>query len=154
MSDIAPSYGNIRWLFLPCSDLAAMRRFYSELLGMQETSFKDEGSMNWLCYRCGTLDVVMTRHEAASERQAGWAEQPGWEGGSLAAVSWAVKLPEERFAEVVRKLASARVTAYFPQPSWQQDSYWSYPVHDPSGNTVELYCEPALRPDSTQWPSP
>jgi hypothetical protein len=34
---------------------------------------------------------------------------------------------------------------------WLLDCYWSFPVRDPMGNTVEVFAMPAERPEITEW---
>lgn len=139
---------NIRFIYQSCNDLLAMRRFYGELLGMQESSYK-EGK--WLVYQCEGFQFMIFPAGYEMLLQDGFAMQPGWSGGTTESISWSVAIPEEDFAATVLRLQAADIEAQFEQPTWQQDSYWSYPVRDPMGNTVEVYCNVAQRPASTEW---
>ncbi len=139
---------NIRFIYQSCNDLPAMRRFYGELLGMQEASYKEE---KWLVYQCDGFQFMIFPAGYNMLLQDGFAKQPGWEGGDMESISWSVAVPEEDFAATVQRLRELDVEAAFEDPQWQQDSYWSYPVRDPMGNTVEVYCNVARRPASTVW---
>ena len=63
--------------------------------------------------------------------------QPGWAGGTIAgAPSWSVQLDDEPFRAAVACLQAARIESFHEAPQWV--NYWSFPVTDPMGNTVEL----------------
>jgi hypothetical protein len=149
---MAVTSASIKWLYLHCHNLEAMRDFYVEQLGMQLGSYRNDEEWAWLTCKCGELELVVTPTKEPLPQQEGWAEQPGWEGGRLANMSFSVEIPEADFAATVIRLKEAAVPAFATKPMWCMDSYWSFPVKDPSGNTVEVYCMLAARPESTQWP--
>ena len=89
----------VKFLYVPCSDLAAMRRFYTDLVGLDEVYHSEDD-------------------------------------GRLPAISWSVTLTEETFPPAVSRLLAAGVASFGTEPVWR--GYWSFPVHDPMGNTVEV----------------
>ncbi|MCC7478087.1 VOC family protein [bacterium] len=149
MSRPAPRV-NIRFIYQSCNDIAAMRRFYTDALGMQEAHYK-EGPEGWLVYQCEGFQFMLFPSSYPMLLQDGFAQQPGWEGGILESISWSVAIPEADYAETIARVRESGAEAVFETPQWQQDSYWSYPVRDPMGNTVEVYCNVAVRPTSTTW---
>jgi catechol 2,3-dioxygenase-like lactoylglutathione lyase family enzyme len=154
MSDSTVSGGpraSIKFFYVSCSDLLAMRRFYSELLGLHEISFNDDEMGSWLAYQCDGFQFMIMPGETPVPVIEEWGVQPGWEGGTREGVSWSLEVPEANFAATVAKLAEAGAAAFAPKPGWQQDSYWSFPVRDPQGNTVEVFCTVKERPASTEW---
>ncbi|MCK6480721.1 MAG: VOC family protein [Planctomycetes bacterium] len=151
MPDPAPP-ARFRYHFNSCNDLGAMRRFYVELLGMRERSFRDGPDGAWLSVDGGGFEVMWFRSAAGLPVPAAFASQPGWEGGTAEASSWGLAIPEERFAGVWRSLRDAGVPLFRPVPEWRQDSYWGLSVLDPMGVTVEVYCAPRERPATTEWP--
>jgi catechol 2,3-dioxygenase-like lactoylglutathione lyase family enzyme len=142
----------IRFLFNVCNDVAAMRRFYVDVLGMQEAAFQDTPAWGWLSLQCDGFQAMWFRGAGKLPMPAEWASQPGWEGGTAEVASWGVEIPEERFAEVHRRLVAAGAPLFEPKPGWRQDSYWGLSVRDPAGATVEVYATPKTRPASTTWP--
>jgi hypothetical protein len=142
----------IRYLYLTCNDLLPMRRFYTELLGLTEGSFRNEGDYRWLTYRCGGFELMIFPDVNRVPVLSGWSAQPGWEGGTTPAPGWSVWVPFAEYAAVVERIRAAGVETFSPDPQWCQDSYWGWPLRDPMGNTVEVYSEPPARPSSTVWP--
>lgn len=132
---------SVRYLYLPCDDLPAMRRFYGELIGLDEIWFGD----GMVAFDCGGLQFTVFECNTAERVVAGWARQPGWEGGEAAAVSWSAEMTAESFAAAVGRLGTVGVDARWPEPRWV--GYWSFPVRDPMGNTVELTHPSDTEPD-------
>jgi catechol 2,3-dioxygenase-like lactoylglutathione lyase family enzyme len=135
------------------NDIDAMRHFYTDLVGLAEGSYRNDAQYGWLTYDCGGFEFMCFRTSQPLPVPEQFSAQPGWEGGQRLAISWSVSIPEAQFAEVVQRLKSDGVKCFAEQPLWAQDSYWSFPVLDPTGNTVELYCEVKERPASTEWPT-
>ena len=78
--------------------------------------------------------------------------QPGWEGGELDKISWAIEIPEDKFKEVYEKLKADKSVKFFKdKPDWRQESYWGISVLDPMGYTTEVYNSPKNKPESTTW---
>jgi len=142
----------INFIYNSCNDLTAMREFYSNLIGMNETSYR-EGEQGWLVYDCGGFQFMVFPAGYELPVLTDWGMQPGWEGGTLEVPSWSVEVPEPDFAATVQLLIDAGVPCFSDVPRWCQDSYWSFPVRDPMGNTVEVYTMPAVRPGATDWPA-
>ncbi len=69
---------------------------------------------------------------------AGWSRQLGWNGGTGSAPSWGVELDADGFRAAVDRVLDSRAGTWFDAPQWV--GYWSFPVRDPMGNTVELSC--------------
>jgi catechol 2,3-dioxygenase-like lactoylglutathione lyase family enzyme len=139
------------YIYVSCNDIAAMQRFYTGLLGFSEQSYSDEGEFKWLVCRCSGFELMFFPAATPLPVGEGWHAQPGWEGGDREGVSWSVLVPEEQFAETVRRLQSAGTPHFFDKPQWLQDCYWGFPVLDPMGNTVEVYTTPKERPENTEW---
>lgn len=121
------------FIYLHCDEIKPARDFYTGVLGLSETFFSDE--MASVGYQVGDLQLSVTLHRAAG-RANGWASQLGWEGGTTAAASWGFELSPEDFRRAVENVGRRGVEAHNQQPAWV--GYWSFPVRDPMGNTVEL----------------
>lgn len=141
---------NIRFLYNYCNDLAEIRQFYTDLLGMKETAYNEE--WNYLCYKVEGMDFMFFGSDEEIPVRDKFADQPGWPGGELAIVSWTMDIPEGEYADTIGRLKAAGVTAARENPHWEQDSYWCFPVLDPMGNTVEVTTVPKQKPTVTEWP--
>jgi len=141
---------NIRFLYNYCNNLAEMRIFYSELLGMNETAYNED--WNYLCYKSEGLDFMFFGSEKEIPVREKFADQPGWPGGELPVTSWTIDIPEEVYTETINRLRTAGVKSFADNPRWEQDSYWCFPVLDPMGNTVEVTTVPKDKLASTEWP--
>jgi len=142
---------NLKFLFLICNDVQAIKDFYVGLLGMEETAFMDEPEFGWLSIRCDGFDFMWFRSNGNMPVLMDWTGQPGYEGGPIEATSWAINIPEEDFAAMYKKLKDSGVKAFSEIPQWRQKSYWGYSVMDPMGNTVEVYTSPKEKPDENEW---
>ena len=142
----------INFIYLHARDMEAMRSFYKDLLGCTEISYRavDSEDWGWSVFDMGSFQF-MIHPAAAAIPQQGWAMQPGWEGGTVPGMSWSLIVSEAAFGDCVNRLRAATTKAFHAQPQWCQDCYWSYPVQDPMGNTVELHCIPKERPANTHW---
>ncbi|MHC4930741.1 MAG: VOC family protein [Planctomycetota bacterium] len=141
---------NIRFVYGICNDVAAMRAFYSDLLGMEELQFMDEEPFGFLVYQSEGFQLMFFRsmHGELPVPEE-WSWQPGDGAGDGAALSWSLLVPEEEFRELTGRVKESACPKQTDQPTWRQDSYWGWTVKDPMGNTVELYTVPAERPEST-----
>jgi catechol 2,3-dioxygenase-like lactoylglutathione lyase family enzyme len=151
MSEPASHSVRVRFVYGFCNDVDAMRRFYSEILGMKAQSYQNDAQFGWLSYDDGRVGLMFFRWDTPLPVQDGWAWQPGGGGGDKPYASWSVEVPEAAFRGVLAKLAEAAATMQSPKPDWRQDSYWGIMVKDPMGNTVEVYTTPKERPASTEW---
>jgi catechol 2,3-dioxygenase-like lactoylglutathione lyase family enzyme len=140
---------NLRFLYIYCNDMEAMRRFYSDLLQLTEIYY-DPGPHGGLAYNCDELQFTIFPAQIALPVPTEWHRQPGWQGGTLPGKSWSV-VSESRdaFAATVTRLLEAQVPAFFDKPRWL--GYWSFPVKDPMGNTVELTLPTDSEPLEKVW---
>lgn len=150
MNEKGEAKANVRFVYNFCNDLAAMRRFYTGLLGLDEAGYSEDH--RYLAYRSEGFQLMFFRPDAEVPVKKGWADQPTYEGGSEYVTSWSVEVPEEEFAAAVERLRAAGVESFAAEPDWRVDSYWGFTVKDPMGNTVEVYAPPKGRPASTSWP--
>ncbi len=51
----------IRYFFLMCNDIAAMRRFYTEQVGLEEAGHVDEEKFGYLVYQCDGFEFMFFR---------------------------------------------------------------------------------------------
>jgi catechol 2,3-dioxygenase-like lactoylglutathione lyase family enzyme len=128
------------FLYTRSSDVEASRRFYGELIGLEEI-WHEPGL--GVAYAINEAVQFSIAHDPATPLAQDWAYQPGWVHGlgvepepSQAAASWSIPLEPDRFRAAVRKLQAAGVEALRSDPVWV--NYWSYVVKDPMGQTVEL----------------
>lgn len=144
----------VKFVYLYCRDLEAMRRFYADLLGLEQKGYRSDAAGGWLACDCGGFELAIMQAVDLADPPAGWASQPGVPGGDTLSISWSVAVPEKDYPATITALQAAGTPALASQPRWVNASYWSFAVKDPAGNTVDVYCEPAARPTSTRWPAP
>ncbi|MFH1232063.1 MAG: VOC family protein [Planctomycetota bacterium] len=142
---------NVRYLFNLCNDVESMRHFYSDLLGMKQQAFMNEKDFGYLCYNGDGVQLMFFYSGKPAPQLNEWAWQPGYDGGTLHVASWAIEIPEDKFAGVVMRLKKDSVKCFKNEPEWRQDNYWGFSVMDPMGNTVEVYTVPKIKPTSKTW---
>ena len=130
------------FLYLHCGDLELARSFYSGVLGLTEIYFSaEDGTVG---YRVGDLQISIATHGDPLHAD-GWSKQLGWEGGSTPMPSWGVEYGAREFRRAVAAARVADVDTFLSEPRWV--GYWSYPVKDPMGNTLEI-----TTPQHDAWP--
>ncbi|MCB1216818.1 hypothetical protein KDL44_05460 [bacterium] len=149
---IARPQARINFIYLHATDMEEMRAFYKDALGCSEIHYRaeDANGFGWSVIDMGSFQFMIHPGRTAV-KQDGWCMQPGWDGGTIPGISWSLVVSNEAFTGCVARLKEMQAPAFHQQPQWCQDSYWSYPVQDPMGNTVELHCIPDERPESTEW---
>ena len=120
--------------YLFCRDLAAMKAFYGAVLGLEQI-WEDAGSV---AYTVDGHQLAIFEDQRVAPASSGYAIQPGWEGGTEPRTSWSLECDPADFKSIVRAAEEAGVPAYRAEPEWV--GYWSYPLLDPMGNTVEVTC--------------
>ena len=135
----------VRFLYVPAADLEAMRRFYTDILGLNESYYEPGGSLG---YSSAGFQFTVLYDANAPPVRRGWATQPGWSGDTVGAVSWSVELTETEFTAAVDRLRNDSVEALHDVPVWV--GYWSFPVKDPGGYTVEVTW-PADDAEGREW---
>lgn len=125
----------VKFIYLFCNDLDVMRHFYSDLVGLNEIYFSPDPD-GAVAYDCDGLQFTIFSDKLVKAGDQGWSKQPGWDGGMQTSISWSVVLTQAGFQSAVRKLQDAGVETFYKNPHWH--NYWSFPVKDPMGNTVEI----------------
>ncbi|MDF1667920.1 MAG: hypothetical protein P1V97_39650 [Planctomycetota bacterium] len=134
------------FLYLYCENLSAMRRFYSETVGLSESFYAPAEA---LAYDINGLQFTIFDSHSVDGKAEGWARQPGWNGGEANSMSWSIQLSEPEFNGAIQRLSLYDDPAFYERPHW--NGYWSFPVKDPEGNTVELSLAPSQEPESKTW---
>jgi catechol 2,3-dioxygenase-like lactoylglutathione lyase family enzyme len=123
-----------RW----CNDVDAMRRFYSDLLGLEETFYRNDDKHGWLTYQAGT-QIVFMRGTNPIDIPLEWAKQPGFSGGDVEIDSWLLTFTKADFEVLKQRITNADIEQLTGAGI---DSSRQIIVHDPMGITVELSIEP------------
>lgn len=140
---------SLRFLYLYASDLDKMRAFYSEVIGLKEIFFQ-AGSKGGIGYQCDALQfTILPAPECLPDSSDNWAEQPGWQGGTQKSISWSIETDKTGLNTIVQRvLGDAQIVRRYALPQWV--GYWSFPVKDPMGNTVEITF-PEESPEQLTW---
>lgn len=118
-----------------CNDIKAMRRFYTELLGLEETFYDEE--RGWLNHQVGETLLVFIRSPDALPVTSEWAKTPAYDGGTAHLSSWVLEVSRQDFDDVVKRLR------YEGVPEWgdpeESPGGRAFFVRDPMGKTVEVF---------------
>lgn len=128
-------------IFRWCNDVALMRHFYTDCLGLEETYFRDDADHGWLTYQIGQVQLVFTRAATPQPMATEFARNPGYHGGSLTTESWVLKMDQPSFAAIVKRLQASSYTLYAPEPEQPRPGALQFLALDPMGFTVEIYTE-------------
>lgn len=128
-------------IFRWCNDVASMRRFYTDCLGLEETYFRDDVDHGWLAYQIGQVQLVFIRAATPQAIATEFARNPGYQGGSLTTESWVLKLDPPSFAAIVKRLQASSYTLYAPEPEKPRPGALQFLALDPMGFTIEVYTE-------------
>lgn len=127
------------FLYTRSNDLAASRRFYRDLVGLEQI-WDEPDSIAFVIDDWVQLSVDRDPDAAVVD---GWSFQRGWVHGleidpapPYNQASWSIALTPDTFRAAVERLQQTGAEALRPEPFWV--GYWSYVVRDPMGQTVEL----------------
>ena len=129
---------HLHTVFRWCNEIDTMRCFYSDLLGLEETFYRNDAEHGWLTYQAGT-QIVFMRGTNPIETTSGWAKQPGFRGGNVELDSWLLTFTKADFEVLKQRLANSDIEQLTGEGI---DSSRQIIVHDPMGITVELSIEP------------
>jgi len=117
-----------------------MRRFYTELIGLEETFYDAE--RNWLTYQSGDLQIVYM--QATSPRPVGkvWAKNPGYkDSGTDESLSWVITVDSAAFDTILERLKAAQAPL-LSDPQEPQPGHKQIMTRDPMGTCIEIYSAP------------
>lgn len=123
-------------VFFWCRNVQDMRKFYSDVLGMQEIYSGDDA----VSYRVGDLQWFFLKASGRVDVLDEWASQPGYTVGKAEVPSWIVEVEPERFEEIVEDLKSRGVESLGdPREFKGHKQFW---IRDPMGTTIEIHGPP------------
>lgn len=128
-------------IFRWCNDVATMRHFYTDCLGLSETYFRNDEAHGWLTYQVGEVQLVFMRAAETLPAAAQFARNPGYEGGNLHAESWVLKVERPSFNIITQNLKNSRYALFSPEPIAPHPGALQMLGLDPMGFTVEIYTE-------------
>jgi catechol 2,3-dioxygenase-like lactoylglutathione lyase family enzyme len=134
-----PMTVHVQTLFSWCNDVAAMRGFYSDVLGLKETYF--DAGPGWLTYEVGGVQLVFMRSTAPEPVESGWARQPGWRDGTVDAASTVLQFAPADFDLVVARAKAKGADSFRAEPVSPAKGARQFFLRDPMGRTIEVYCE-------------
>lgn len=146
MRRLRPFWGNkmkveLNTIFRWCNDVATMRHFYTECLGLAETYFRDDEAHGWLTYQVGEVQLVFTRTDEPLSVASQFAQNPGYAGGDLRAESWVLKLERPSFDTIAQRLQTSDYPLFSLEPIAPRPGALQLLALDPMGFTVEIYTE-------------
>ena len=124
----------VHTLFRWCNDVAALRHFYSEILQLNETFYRDDEKYGWLTYQVDSVQLVFMRATNPLPLLPDWAKQPGYAGGSAEVDSLLLVVDD---AAALQTFVDRLQTANIPMNDGI-DASRQCVVRDPMGWTVEI----------------
>lgn len=124
-------------LYVYCNDIPAMRHFYTNLIGLEESFFDAEHG--WLTYNSGALQIVYMKAESSRPVSEAWAKNPGYRGsGSDEAPSWVLTVAPDQFDVILARL-KADGAPLLGEPQEPQPGHRQIMTRDPMGTSLEVY---------------
>ena len=127
-------------LFMYCNDVAPMRRFYIDLLGFEESYYRNDDEAGWFQFQSGTLQVTFTRSKDPAPILDEWTFQFSYREGTLEKTSWAIEVAYEDYDAVIERMIAAEDVVHLEDtPRTPRDGQYCFWVRDPMGTTIEIY---------------
>ncbi len=127
-------------LYVYCNDIAAVQKFYTEIIGMDEVYY--DAGQGALTYNSGGLYIVFMKATSLRPENDQWAKNPGYKGsGEDESPSWVITVPAAVFDTIHQRLKDADAPllddVQEPQPGHRQIL-----TRDPMGMSIEIYAAP------------
>ena len=123
-----------------CNDVAEMRRFYTDGLGLNETHARDEPEVGFVVYQAGETQIVITRSPDPKPVLSDWTKTWGFDDGLLHEPAWVIEVEWDSFFDIVQRLKSFGVPMH-SEPR-DEDKIRQVVVRDPMGRTVSVDAYP------------
>jgi len=123
----------VNTLFEWCNDISATRAFYTDLLGLTETNYRDDEKIGWLSYQLGDVQLVFTRSSGLPVLDD-WAKTLFFSDGTIEAPMLLLRIAKEDFAPLVARLQASDVPIYEGDVDTSRVIF----VRDPMGKTIEI----------------
>ena len=128
----------INTIFRWCNDVDAMRSFYSDLLQLEETFYRNDDEHGWLTYQVNDVLLVFTRADTSLPVETEWAKSPAYTGGTKTIESWVMALNDSNYKATIERLKASNAPIYDGEIDRKQLLML---VKDPMGMTIELWLE-------------
>ncbi|MEM9953764.1 MAG: hypothetical protein AAF846_19300 [Chloroflexota bacterium] len=125
-------------LFRWCVDVVPMRHFYTEILQLEETFFRNDDEHGWLTYQVGDVQLVFIRATDSLPIESSWAISPAHEGDKELD-SWVIRVTEPIFMAVKERATKNDVPIH--DGEYDRDKHLI--VRDPMGMTIAIWLNTA-----------
>ncbi|MEO1289036.1 MAG: hypothetical protein AAFV93_14830 [Chloroflexota bacterium] len=125
-------------LFRWCVDVVPMRHFYTEILQLEETFFRNDDEHGWLTYQVGDVQLVFIRATDSLPIESSWAISPAHDGDKELD-SWVIRVTEPIFTAVKERATKNNVPIY--EGEYDRDKHLI--VRDPMGMTIAIWLNTA-----------
>lgn len=128
----------INTIFRYCNDIDAMRHFYTDLLALDETYYRNDEEHGWLTYQIGHTQLVFTRASSSLAIEMEWAKSPAYSGGTKEMQSWVVALTGDNYQATIERIKSSDAPIYEGEINTPELLLLA---QDPMGMTIEFWLE-------------
>ena len=126
----------LQTLFFNCNDIDAMRAFYTDLLGLPESYYRNSEQHRCLAYQIQGTELVFMPAPEELSFQTDWARQAGYAGSESTAKSWLFTMSYADFETLSNRIRKSAIPVY-DNPEECDVSQQLF-IKDPMGMTIEL----------------
>lgn len=124
-----------------CNDIAAMRRFYTDAVGLAEMHARDEPEVGVVVYQAGDTQIVITRSSEPKPVLSQWTQTWGFDEGVLQEPAWVIEVEWGSFFHIVDRVRGLGLPI---QGDVRDDEKLrQLLVRDPMGRTVSVDAYPS-----------
>lgn len=123
-------------IFEWCNDITEMRRFYTDLLGLEETFFNAD--YGWLRHRIGDFETAFIVAPQPVPVIDAWAVTPTLADGVAFVASWLLEVDHDTYTSILARLQGAGINIIHGP---EAESMVNVFVRDPMGKTIEIYAQ-------------
>lgn len=126
----------LRTLYFHCNDIDAMRAFYTDLLGLPESYYRNSEQHRCLAYQIQGAELVFMPAHEQLPLQTEWARQPGYAGSESTAKTWLFTMSNSDFEIISERVRNSDIPVYNNLEEYD-DSQQLF-IKDPMGMTIEI----------------
>jgi LysM repeat protein/catechol 2,3-dioxygenase-like lactoylglutathione lyase family enzyme len=123
------------------NDIAETRSFYTDLIGLEETSFFEEDGSGLVVYDAGNVEIIFLQSADEIPVIEDWARQPNYDGGVIEEPSFVIRVTSEEFDAIIGRIAGSGASVYNDSVLVPQVGQQALFMRDPMGNTVQILTE-------------
>jgi len=122
-----------------CNDIDAIRRFYTELLGLEPTFSANDAERGYISYDFAGVQLLFLRATAQQPVPTGFAKHPGYAGGTAEQTLLVVDVGKRDMQQLYAKARAMQIEILGDGIIQNAQGQRQLVLRDPMGVTVELF---------------